>query len=140
MNTPVELEEVLRKLSTMVRFTMNVPTTKTYFPCQCHQFSLMLMTQSKRVSVKRGVLIVRVPTASLYDRLMTVFVGVVSPSCRENNLVSSKNGALIVLKAVLGLPIDEHLLTGTEHPEMHETVVEASPVRASEDVQVEKAD
>lgn len=45
-----------------------------------------------------------------------------------------------MLKAILGLPIDEHLLTGAEHSEMHETVVEALPVRASQEVQVEKAD
>ncbi|GJE86964.1 DEAD/DEAH box helicase [Phanerochaete sordida] len=65
---------------------------------------------------------------------------VVSPSCRENNLVSSKRGALIVLKAILGRPIDEDLLTGPENPEIHETVVAAEPVRATQDVQVEQAD
>ncbi|EKM55638.1 uncharacterized protein PHACADRAFT_256401 [Phanerochaete carnosa HHB-10118-sp] len=65
---------------------------------------------------------------------------VVSPACRENNLVSSKRGALIVLKAILGRPIDEHLLTGPGNPEIHETVVAAKPVRATEGVQVEQAD
>lgn len=65
---------------------------------------------------------------------------VVSPSCRENNLVSSKRGALIVLKAILGLPIDEHLLIGPENPEIHETIVEATPVRVSQGVEVEHAD
>ena len=54
--------------------------------------------------------------------------------------MSSKRGALIVLKGILGRPVDEHLLTGPEHPEIHETVVAAEPVRAGEDVQVEKAD
>ncbi|KAI0340501.1 DEAD/H helicase [Trametopsis cervina] len=65
---------------------------------------------------------------------------IVSPNCRENNLVSSKRGALIVLKALLGQPIDIDLLVPAENAPQHETVVAAEPVRAIEGVQIEKAD
>ena len=66
--------------------------------------------------------------------------GVISPACRENNLVSSKRGALVIIKALLGRPIDIDLLTGPEEPEIHETVVAAEPVKATQGVQVEQAD
>ena len=65
-----------------------------------------------------------------------------SPSCKEGNLVSSKAGALIVLKSLLALPIDmdllEHEPTATK-PSALETVVEATAVRAVEGVEVEAA-
>ena len=66
--------------------------------------------------------------------------GVVSPSCRENNLVKSKKGALVVLKALLGKPIDADLLEENENPSPHETVVAADPVRSIEGIQIEEAD
>lgn len=65
-----------------------------------------------------------------------------SPTCKEGNLVSSKAGALIILKSLLGHPVDIDLL---EHEPMttdvnvFETVVEATSVRAVEGVEVEKA-
>ena len=68
------------------------------------------------------------------------FIGIVSPSCRENNLVASKRGALIVLKALLGRPIDIDLLEPVESTLPHDTVVPAETVRAVEGVEVEKAD
>lgn len=74
------------------------------------------------------------------DSFADLSTGVVSPSCRENNLVSSKRGALIVIKAILGRPIDEDLLIGPGGPEIHETVVAAEPVKATQGVQVEQAD
>ncbi|TFK81693.1 DEAD/H helicase [Polyporus arcularius HHB13444] len=64
-----------------------------------------------------------------------------SPSCKEGNLVSSKPGALIILKALLGLPIDVDLLQ--QEPGMvsdaFDTVVEATSVRVAEGVEVECA-
>ncbi|KAL6309039.1 P-loop containing nucleoside triphosphate hydrolase protein [Sparassis latifolia] len=64
-----------------------------------------------------------------------------SPSCKEGNLVSSKNGALIVLKAILGRPIDVDLIPdySPELPNTFDTVVEAPDVRIAEGVEVEAA-
>lgn len=64
-----------------------------------------------------------------------------SPSCKEGNLVSSKNGALIVLKAILGRPIDVDLIPEpTQEPSStFVTVVEATSVRVAEGVEVEEA-
>ena len=67
--------------------------------------------------------------------------GVDSPTCKEGNLVSSKAGALIILKALLNLPIDVDLLH--QEPgivsDAFETVVEATSVRVAEGVEVESA-
>ncbi|CCM03863.1 uncharacterized protein FIBRA_06013 [Fibroporia radiculosa] len=63
-----------------------------------------------------------------------------SPLCKEGNEVSSKAGALIVLKAILGRPMDAELIP--EYPldlNTYDTVVEAPPVRTADGVQVEKA-
>ncbi|KAI0736617.1 P-loop containing nucleoside triphosphate hydrolase protein [Fomitopsis betulina] len=64
-----------------------------------------------------------------------------SPYCKEGNLVASKTGALVVLKAILGRPIDVDLIP--EDPEMiaasQDTVVPAEAVRAAVGVEVEKA-
>ncbi|KAI0747965.1 P-loop containing nucleoside triphosphate hydrolase protein [Daedaleopsis nitida] len=66
---------------------------------------------------------------------------VVSPSCKEGNLVSSKAGALIVLKALLGLPVDVDLLQPHDGmvSDAFDTVVEATSVRVAEGVEVESA-
>ena len=68
--------------------------------------------------------------------------GVDSPTCKEGNLVSPKAGALIVLKALLGRPIDMDLLQ--QEPteggnDTYETVIEAPSVRIAEGVTVEAA-
>ncbi|KAI0374726.1 DEAD/H helicase [Pilatotrama ljubarskyi] len=62
-----------------------------------------------------------------------------SPTCKEGNVVASKTGALIVLKALLGRPIDVDLLQQepTETADVYDTVVEAMSVRAVEGVEVE---
>lgn len=67
--------------------------------------------------------------------------GVVSPSCKEGNLVSSKAGALVIIKALLSLPIDIDLLDRQADPSqtVHDTVVEATIVRVAEGVEVESA-
>ncbi|KAL1947966.1 hypothetical protein VTO73DRAFT_13690 [Trametes versicolor] len=66
-----------------------------------------------------------------------------SPACKEGNVVSSKTGALIVLKALLGRPIDVDLLQhepeDNAHTHVHDTVVDAVSVRAAEGVEVEPA-
>ncbi|KAI0664969.1 P-loop containing nucleoside triphosphate hydrolase protein [Cubamyces menziesii] len=64
-----------------------------------------------------------------------------SPSCKEGNVVASKAGALIVLKALLGRPIDVELLQHepSDEVDMFDTVVEATSVRAAEGVEVESA-
>ena len=67
--------------------------------------------------------------------------GIVSAKCRENNLVKSKPGALIVLKALLGKPIDTDLLIPSAVDGIvHETVVAAHPVKVVDGVQTERAD
>ncbi|OBZ75158.1 putative ATP-dependent helicase HRQ1 [Grifola frondosa] len=64
-----------------------------------------------------------------------------SPSCKEGNLVSSKVGALIILKALLGRPIDVDLIS--DHTPaadgVYNTIVEATSVRVIEGVEVETA-
>lgn len=64
-----------------------------------------------------------------------------SLSCKEGNLVSSKTGALIVLKAILGHPIDVDLIP--EYPpeisNLPSTVVQAPAVRTAPGVEVEEA-
>ncbi|KAH9946253.1 P-loop containing nucleoside triphosphate hydrolase protein [Epithele typhae] len=61
-----------------------------------------------------------------------------SPSCKEGNAVSSKAGALIVLKALLNRPIDVDLLAhAADSNDAYETVVEAIQVRTAEGVAVE---
>ncbi len=64
-----------------------------------------------------------------------------SPSCKEGNLVSSKAGALVILKALLDRPIDIDLLhrQADQTQQAHVTVVEATSVRAAEGVEVESA-
>ncbi|EJF65709.1 P-loop containing nucleoside triphosphate hydrolase protein [Dichomitus squalens LYAD-421 SS1] len=66
---------------------------------------------------------------------------VVSSSCKEGNVVSSKVGALIVLKALLGQPIDVDLLEEglEENQAIYDTVVEATSVRLAEGVEVERS-
>lgn len=54
--------------------------------------------------------------------------------------MKSKKGALIVLKSLLGRPIDADLLEDNENPAPHETVVAAEPVRGIQGVEVEKTD
>lgn len=84
------------------------------------------------------MLILRVSLCSLDGPLI---IGVSSPSCKEGNVVSSKVGALIILKALLNIPIDVDLLQ--QEPRVvndaHETVVAATSVRVAEGVEVESA-
>ncbi|EPQ58049.1 P-loop containing nucleoside triphosphate hydrolase protein [Gloeophyllum trabeum ATCC 11539] len=62
-----------------------------------------------------------------------------SPSCKEGNVVSSKLGALLILKTILEMPIDPNAFQDQyESPdEAHQTIVQASFVRPVEGVEVE---
>jgi len=64
-----------------------------------------------------------------------------SPSCKEGNVVSSKLGALLILKSVLKIPIDADLISDYygDPDRAHQTIVEASHVRAVNGVEVEAA-
>ncbi|CAL1704265.1 unnamed protein product [Somion occarium] len=63
---------------------------------------------------------------------------IISPACRENNLVKSKTGALIILSAILGRPVDVDLLSGYSEIDAFNTIVEAPTVRVAQGVEVEK--
>ncbi|TCD65415.1 hypothetical protein EIP91_002714 [Steccherinum ochraceum] len=64
---------------------------------------------------------------------------VVSPACRENNVVSSKVGAAIVLKALAGLPVDVDLLVPQDAPSAaFDTITEAPIVSVAQGVELEK--
>lgn len=67
-----------------------------------------------------------------------MLVGVISSSCRENNQVSSKAGALIILKALASLPIDVELLEQQEPTQAFNTIVDAPIVQTAAGVEVEK--
>jgi DEAD/DEAH box helicase domain-containing protein len=62
--------------------------------------------------------------------------GVQSPACKEGNLVSSKLGALLIFKDILGLEIDAGSIP-FQGNEAYSTVVEASSVRNAGEVQIE---
>jgi len=72
----------------------------------------------------------------LINYLIPCLSGVQSPSCREGNEVSSKIGALIILKGILGLAMDADGIA-PQQDVGHGTIVVASSVRAVEGIQVE---
>ena len=71
--------------------------------------------------------------------LLKNIVGVLTPYCKENNKVASKLGAQIILRSILGLPIDVDAIPSTEDSQPHaqNTIVEADPVRVVEGVEIE---
>ncbi|KAF8522099.1 DEAD/H helicase [Hysterangium stoloniferum] len=60
-----------------------------------------------------------------------------SPDCKENNLVSSKLGAQLILQGILGFETDWSSFPDVDLDETPETVVEAGPVHTVERVEVE---
>jgi len=68
--------------------------------------------------------------------------GVQSNGCREANEVSSKLGGGIVVKGILGLPIDPGTVPhqGERQIEIPDTIVEAQTVYARGNVEVEAED
>lgn len=63
--------------------------------------------------------------------------GIISSYCKENNEVASKLGAQVLLRGVLGLPIDADAIPEQEDGSFTVTIVEAQTVRAVEGVEVE---
>lgn len=98
------------------------------------------MTPSKAVNATKDAQHVSGQSIA-FVRCSFCIIGIDSPSCKEGNLVSSKTGALIVLKAILGRPIDVDLIP--EYPpannSLHDTIIEAIAVRAAEGIEVEQA-
>ncbi|KLO10412.1 DEAD/H helicase [Schizopora paradoxa] len=62
---------------------------------------------------------------------------IISSYCKENNEVASKLGAQVLLRGVLGLPIDADAIPEQEDGSFTVTIVEAQTVRAVEGVEVE---
>ena len=71
------------------------------------------------------------------NRYLTPPVGIISSYCKENNEVASKLGAQVLLRGVLGLPIDIDAIPEQEDGIFTVTVVEAQAVRAVEGIEVE---
>lgn len=68
------------------------------------------------------------------------FKGIDSPACRESNEVSSKLGAQVILRGVLGLTIDLDAIPDIDPDSIPETVVEAESVQEIDGVEVEVYD
>ncbi|KAI0797837.1 P-loop containing nucleoside triphosphate hydrolase protein [Abortiporus biennis] len=63
---------------------------------------------------------------------------VISPACKENNLVSNKAGALLVLQALLARPISMDLMEqAIDVHDGHDTIIEATQVRLAQGVELE---
>jgi DEAD/DEAH box helicase domain-containing protein len=67
-------------------------------------------------------------------------IGVDSPACREGNEVSSKLGAQIIFRGLLGLTIDLDAMPDIDPGSAPETVIEAESVQAIDGVEVEVYD
>jgi len=63
---------------------------------------------------------------------------VMSASCKEKSLVSSKSGAELVLRAILGLPVNPDDVPSQGGPETFETIVAASIVPSRMHIDIEK--
>jgi DEAD/DEAH box helicase domain-containing protein len=68
---------------------------------------------------------------------MNLVLGVDSPACKDGNDVSSKTGAQVILRGVLGLAIDLRAIPDVDPDSIPETVVEAEAVWGAEGVRVE---
>lgn len=70
---------------------------------------------------------------------MDSFSGIHSATCREENKVSSKLGALLVLRGLLNLEINpESIPKRMDEETGFDTIVEADYVRAVDGVEVER--
>lgn len=58
------------------------------------------------------------------------------PSCKESNEVASKLGALVILKGILGRSLGLDDFPDVDSNEVPDTIMEAEPVRAAEDVEM----
>lgn len=84
----------------------------------------------------KGVKNVRGGYNPSYFAALIALTGIQSPYCREQNIVASKIGAQIVVRSILGLPIDIDAIPEGE-TEIVDSIVEAEPVRAAEGVELE---
>ena len=66
-------------------------------------------------------------------------LGILSPRCRENNEVSSKTGALIILRGLLNLAVDADSVPAQTNKTVFDTIVKPDYVRPIDGVQVEPA-
>lgn len=66
-----------------------------------------------------------------------VIKGIQITQCKESNAVSSKIGAIIILRGVLGRSVHPEDIPNAEEPIVSETVIAATHVKASGDVVVE---
>lgn len=98
----------------------------------------MHLKQSSHVVAKMVVQIVSIASFSKEVFLMRM-VGIRSAYCKEGNVVSSKLGAQIVIRGILGLPIDMDSIP--DPPESlvdpPQSIIEARPIDAVEGVEVE---
>ena len=97
------------------------------------------MRQSNNVTARKVAHVVR-GGCSYLQSCANDFLGVQSAVCKEGNEVSSKIGAQIILRAILGLEIDaDSIPVQTERLNTFRTIVEASNVPAEKGVAVETA-
>lgn len=74
-----------------------------------------------------------------FNKIYITFAGIHSGSCREKNEVTSKLGALIVLKGLLGIEVDPDTIPiQTDELVGHDTIVEPPGVGAMAGVSVER--
>lgn len=90
-------------------------------------------------NVKEDVLSVSSFSVSIIlPRSLSAYLGVQSPACKEDNLVCSKLGAHLVLKAVLGFEIEADCIPFQEKGiQFSNTIIEAQAVQIIDGVQVE---
>jgi len=70
-----------------------------------------------------------VPQSSFHTlRSFALSIGVQSSVCKEKNEVSSKIGALLIIKGVLGLPIDIDAIPAQQGRILPDTIIEAESV------------
>lgn len=75
----------------------------------------------------------------LHFLILTPNPGVQSATCRESNQVSSKTGGGIIIRGILGLPIDPNTVPYQEQQiQVPDTIVEAQTVYARENVELEE--
>jgi hypothetical protein len=85
-----------------------------------------------------------VAISSLYKKIIHTYPqsGVQSTSCREANQVSSKLGAGIIIKGILGLTIDQDTIPyqegGLQQTQAPNTIVNAETVYSREKVNIEE--
>lgn len=69
--------------------------------------------------------------------LSTPDIGIQITQCKESNAVSSKSGAVIILRGVLGRSVLPEDILEADEPIIAETVIAATHVKATGDVVVE---